>query len=225
MNVQRALIVEDYPQVIFTLRPLLRTRHFLVDSAGTMSSAVRKIHQRTYDLVILDRNLPDGDGVELLQTIDEQSLDTKTLILSERGLVHDRVAGLRSGADDYLPKPFSDDEFIERVNAVMRRAKKLTTKRLEIGSCALYLGEALLEYEGEKIKLSSKEAKMVDLLARHPMHILNKERMATTLWTVDKYPSSSSLDTFIKRLRSKLSSTPLRISTRYNLGYELSIQK
>lgn len=225
MNFQRALVVEDYPQAVFVLRPLLRSCNFLTDHARTVDAAVTKLHHTNYDLVILDRNLPDGDGIELLSVIEEQSLDTKTLVLSERGRVEERVDGLQKGADDYLPKPFSSEEFIARVYAIMRRARKLTFAETQIGPCALSVHEALLEYNTQTIQLSKKEAKIIDLFARHPKHVLQRERIATSLWTVDKYPSTSSIDTFMKRLRNKLSSTPLQIRTRYNLGYELLVQK
>lgn len=223
MNFQRALVVEDYPQIVYLLRPLLRSCQFVVDHAISLNTAELKLEKLQYDLVILDRNLPDGDGLELMQTISEHSTDTKILVLSERGLVHEKVAGLKAGADDYLAKPFSSDEFIARVQAIMRRASTLKSTTVSVGVCSLSLGEARLAYGNNVIQLSKREAHLIDLLVRHPHHVIDREKIALNLWTMDKYPSSSSIDTFMKRLRDKLSSTPVKIKTRYNLGYELSV--
>lgn len=223
MIFQRALVVEDYPQLVFLLRPLLHSAHFTVEHVESIESAVTKLDAKTYDLVVLDRNLPDGDGIELLSTITEHSVDTKVLVLSELGQVKERIDGLRAGADEYMAKPFSSEEFLVRVENLMRRARKITSASITVGKGTLLLGEAKIEYGSQSIQLSKKETHLLDLFVRHPKHQLTRESIASHVWTADKYPSASSIDTFMKRLRTKLSSTPLRIRTRYNLGYELSL--
>jgi DNA-binding response OmpR family regulator len=153
----------------------------------------------------------------------EQSYDAKVLMLTDRSLVSEKVSGLRRGADEYMSKPFSSAEFIARVENLMRRSRRITSTALPIGRGALLLGEAQLEYGKKTVQLSKKEAQLIDMFIRQPKHQLTRESIASNIWTIDRYPSASSIDTFMKRLRTKLSATPLRILTRYNLGYELSI--
>jgi len=223
MNFIKVLVVEDHPELMFVLRQLLTQIHCVADHVMTIEQASAKLDQRKYDLVVLDRHLPDGDGQELIDGIAESSQDTKILMLTECDAVSDKVSCLLAGADDYLAKPFSGDEFVARVRAVLRRGKIIEMKRTNLGQCMLLLHEAQLEYGSRHVRLTTRESRLLDLFARHPRHVLSREYIATQLWTADQYPSSSSIDTFMKRLRDKLSCTPLKIQTRYNLGYELSI--
>jgi DNA-binding response OmpR family regulator len=221
MTAQRALIVEDHPQVASALRPLLQSCSLNVDYVTRCDRAMDRLSRNSYALVVLDRNLPDGDGLDVLRAMHAQSLTSRVLILSERGCVEERIRGLQRGADDYLTKPFSSEEFLARVHALLRREKKPTVYRLEFGQCVLAVREQQLQYGAVQIHLSEREVKLLELLVRHPLHIISREHIANALWSSDKYPSNASLDSFVKRMRYKLHATPLRLHTRYNLGYEL----
>ncbi|HZZ98934.1 MAG TPA: response regulator transcription factor [Candidatus Saccharimonadia bacterium] len=224
MKPQRALIVEDHPQVASILRPLLQSCSLNVDYAIRCDDALRFLQTQNYALVVLDRNLPDGDGLDVLKAMREQNLHCRVIILSERGRVEERIRGLNRGADDYLPKPFASEEFRARVQALLRREKRPMSPELEFGPCLLAIGEQQLVYGPDRIQLSKHEAQLFELLIRHPRHTATRDRIATSLWSSEHYPTDASIDSFMKRVRRKLTNTPVRLRTRYNLGYELYLQ-
>ena len=117
----RALVVDDQPQIVSFLRPVLEREKYRVAYADTVFQGEKKLRSDHYHVVILDRNLPDGDGLGLLPLIAETSQETKTIVLSQRGAVEHRIEGLNTGADEYIPKPFSVEEFVARLHAVTRR--------------------------------------------------------------------------------------------------------
>lgn len=221
-TIHRALIVEDHPQITYTVKPILRSLAFEVDAVRTLSSASRKLSQRTYDLVILDRSLPDGDGLDLFTSVEDMSIHTRTLVVSARATSEQRAFGLLKGADDYLTKPFSSAELSARVQSLMKRSKDLCTGIRHIFYDVQYDYEQhRLSFSREYRQLTPSEAKLFELFLRHPSLHLTREAIATHLWPAEQYPTSTAVDVCIKRLRDRLIHTVLCIVTVRRTGYVL----
>lgn len=222
MSLRKALIVEDRPEVIFALRPVLCALQFEVDSARTLVSAIRKIETFSYDIIVLDRSLPDGDGLDLLSILDDFSNQTRTIVVSGYGSPEQRVLGLRKGADDYLAKPFSTEELAARIQALMKRSKRLASGLQAITKNAKYDYEHhRLHFSQDCRQLTSGEAKLFELFLRHPLHQLTREIISTRLWNAEEYPTATAVDVAMKRLRDRLLGSPLHIETVRKIGYTL----
>lgn len=221
-TIHRALIVEDHPQITYTVKPILRSLAFEVDAVRTLFSASRKLSQHTYDLVVLDRSLPDGDGLDLFTSVEDMCTHTRTLVISARSTSEQRVFGLLKGADDYLTKPFSSAEFSARVQSLMKRSKDLCTGVRHIFFDVRYDYEQHRVYFFQEYRqLTPGEAKLFELFLRHPSMHLTREAIATHLWPADLYPTSTAVDVCIKRLRDRITSTALCIITVRRTGYML----
>ncbi len=221
-TIHRALIVEDHPQITYTVKPILRSLAFEVDAVRTLSSALKKLSQHTYDLIILDRSLPDGDGLDLFTSVEDMCTHTRTLVVSGRSTSEQRAFGLLKGADDYLTKPFSSAELSARVQSLMKRSKDLCTDIRHIFYDVRYdFEQHRLHFSHEYRQLTPGEAKLFELFLRHPSLHLTREAIATHLWPADLYPTSTAVDVCIKRLRDRLTSTALCIVTVRRTGYVL----
>ncbi len=221
-TIHRALIVEDHPQITYTVKPVLHALAFEVDAVRTLSSASKKLAQHTYDLVILDRSLPDGDGLDLFTSVEDMCVHTRTLVVSARATSEQRAFGLLKGADDYLTKPFSSAELSARVQSLMKRSKDLCTGLRHIFYDVRYDYEQhRLYFSQEYRQLTPGEAKLFELFLRHPSLHLTREAIATHLWPADLYPTSTAVDVCIKRLRDRLIRTALCIVTVRRTGYVL----
>ncbi len=224
MKFPRALVIDDQQHLISSLRPALERDQFEVEYVDSCHSAEQKLHTKHYDVIVLDRNLPDGDGLELLPTIREAHFDTKIVILSEKATVQYRVEGLNQGADDYIAKPFSIDEFSSRVRALMRRSMKHGKYVLTFGELQVFVKELRIEFHGTTQRFTPMMFRLFLLFLSRPQHILTRDQIAMQLWPADKYPSTSAIDVCIKRLRYMLARFPVTIVTRHNFGYELVFQ-
>lgn len=224
MRKQKVLIIEDHPQVVYTVRPALRAIFFQVEHTQTIQKAMQKLSSDSYDLIILDRNLPDGDGIELLADIQEVARGTRIMMLSERGSVDQRVLGLQRGADDYLPKPFSLDEFRVRIESLMRRSKRIDVNDISlIGPVTYDASHYCLKLHATEQSLTVMEAKLFELFLRHPFYRVTRERIVSHLWSVDQFPTTTAVDVCVRRLRTKLQAFPLKIVTLRNVGYALHV--
>lgn len=221
-TIHRALIVEDHPQITYTVKPILRALAFEVDAVRTLSSASQKLSRYTYDLVILDRSLPDGDGLDLFTSMEDLCSQTRTLIVSAASTSEQRAFGLLKGADDYLTKPFSSAELSARVQSLMKRSKDLCTGIRHIFRNVRYdYDQRRIYFCKEYTQLTPGEAKLLELFLRHPSMHLAREAIETHLWPAEQYPTSTAVDVCIKRLRDRLSKTPLTIFTVRRTGYML----
>ncbi len=221
-TIHKALIIEDNPQITYTVKPILRALAFEVDSVRTLFSASQKLSRYTYDLVILDRSLPDGDGLDLFSSVEDMCLQTRTLVVSAYSTSEQRAFGLLKGADDYLTKPFSSAELSARVQSLMKRSKDLCTGIRRIFRTVRYDFEQRRIYFSKEYKqFTPSEAKLFELFLRHPSMHLVREAIETHLWPADLYPTSTAVDVCIKRLRDRLCNSPLTIITVRRTGYVL----
>ena len=158
------LIIEDNKEMLFGLEKLLNENNFHTLTASTLKLAKERLEEQEYDLVILDWMLPDGSGVEFLAQMRKEFYTTSVLLLSSKSDIEDKVEALDAGADDYLPKPFSNIELLARIRALLRRESAYKKSSFEIGMLKIDLATHTVEVENESIKLTKKEFELLELL-------------------------------------------------------------
>ena len=220
----KVLLVEDDPTMRSTLERALGRRGLHVDSCEDGLLALPAWQAGSPDVVVLDLTLPGLDGLQVLEQARSRGLDTPVLILTARGTVGDRVIGLNSGADDYLPKPFDLDELVARLNALGRRRTdapappagtlRLGTLRLERESGACYVRDEVLE-------LTPREAALLQALMARPGHAVSKERLFELVFPGEAEVQYEAIEVVVYRLRKKLAHTGTVLMTLRGLGYLL----
>ncbi len=219
----RVLVVEDDEAIADVLRRSLRAEGHDVRSAADGVEALRASEEFAPDLILLDLGLPRLDGIEVLKRIRADSSDVPILILTARTETEDRVEGLDSGADDYLPKPFERDELLARTRALLRR-------RPPRGSASIVVGDLLLNPDtreakrGEReIELTNREFELLEYLARNQKLVVSRERLLEDVWGYDPFEQTNTIDVFISNVRRKLESggEPRMLHTKRGAGYIL----
>lgn len=218
----RILLVEDDPALSLGIARALRREGWRVDAVGDTARAQRAVYDFSYDLVVLDRRLPDRDGVDLLRQWRAAELRLPVLVLTAHGDTADRVDGLQAGADDYLCKPFDLQELLARLHALLRRAAGRVVNRLEVGDVTVDLREHCLLHAGAPLHLTRTEQAVVELLALHAGRLVPKERIVAALSSWDSHFSESLVEVYVFRLRRRLVCTSARIVTLRGFGYMLT---
>ncbi|SNC63881.1 DNA-binding response regulator, OmpR family, contains REC and winged-helix (wHTH) domain [Hymenobacter gelipurpurascens] len=203
------LIVEDEKSLHEEVRQFLRQSQYLVDSAYTYAEASEKIFVNSYDFVLLDLGLPDGDGLDLLEEARQNDKqEASFIILTARGALDDRIRGLDLGADDYLPKPFSLLELQSRMQAIMRRKFGLKRQEMVFGNGFLLDATGrTLRYNGQDVPLTKKEFDLLHYLLLHKNRVLTRLQLGEHLWgnVLEDDSDSNYIDVHIKNIRKKLS--------------------
>jgi len=215
----KILIVEDDTLLLQGLMLAMQTEGYTCDGVTSAREAQASLESGIYSLVILDLGLPDEDGLHLLRRLRQRKHSQPVLILTARDTLHDRVAGLDAGADDYLMKPFALEELHARIRALLRRhhnqsdnALTVGDLRLNISSRQIWLGEALLELTPKEYALLSR----LMLKAGNPVH---REILFNDIYNWDNEPSTNTLEVHIHNLREKIGKS--RIRTHRGFGYML----
>lgn len=219
----RLLVVEDEQTLARYLRRGLEEAAWTVDVTGTVEDAWRLCLLNPYDLLVLDLGLPGADGGELLRRVREAGMDTPVLILTARGSVEDRVAGLNAGADDYLSKPFAFSELVARVHALLRRGHEQRSATLRLGDLQLDRLTRHARRGTRSIELTAREFSVLEYLLRHAGEVVTRTMLAEHVWG-DHYDSLSNLiEVFVNRLRKKLEAdgAPRLLHTVRGAGYVL----
>jgi DNA-binding response OmpR family regulator len=220
----RILVVEDERHLATVLRRVLTEEHYQVDLAYDGPSGYELAAQNAYDLVILDLMLPGMDGLEVCRQLRADQVSVPILMLTARGAVEDRVAGLRAGGDDYVIKPFAMEELLARVQALLRRASTLeTTTQLQVGDLFLDLLRHEASRNGEVIELTAKEFSLLEYLMRHPGQVLTRGQILDHVWFDDIDRNSNIVDIYIHYLRDKVDrgfERPM-IKTIRGVGYKM----
>ena len=224
MSDERVLIIEDNEHVASALRRILEEQDFRVDWVSDGDTGLDSVLTGDYDIIVLDRRMPGIDGVELVRTVREHKDHTPVLMLTGRSGVTDRVEGLDAGADDYLPKPFVVEEFVARIQALLRRsAPGDDAATLDVNDLHMDLAGRDVDRAGEPIDLSQREFDLLELLMRHPGQVMSRARLHAGAWHGDTAARSNIVDVSIGSLRDKID-RPFAtdsIETVRGLGYRL----
>ncbi|MBX3027964.1 response regulator transcription factor [bacterium] len=222
----RLLVVEDEAALARHLRRGLEEAAWTVDVCERVEDAWRLLLLNAYDLVVLDLGLPDQDGTELLRRLRAAGRSTPVLILTARGGVEDRIAGLNAGADDYLGKPFAFGELLARLNALLRRGHQRDLVSLQVADLILDVRRRQARRGERRIELTAREFSLLELLMRHADEVVTRSMLADHVWG-ERYDSLSNLiEVFINRLRRKLEAdgAPRLLHTVRGAGYVLSAE-
>lgn len=219
----RILVADDEPEMTMVLEALLRRENYSVDVVHDGQDALDYGLADNYDCLVLDIMMPKKDGIQVLQALWAQNVSTPVLLLTAKSQVEDRIAGLDSGADDYLPKPFHNGEFLARVRALTRRGQVFTPSVLAAGNIRLDCSTFELRCGGSAIRLGSKEFQMLELLMRQKGRVVTTEQFMERIWGYDSEVEISVVWAYISYLRRKLEAVgaDVRISTRRGFGYLL----
>lgn len=213
----RVLVIEDDPRLGKFLERLFREEGHVPVVCATLRSAEEQLASSAFDVVILDRMLPDGDGLDLCARLRNREPPLSVLLLSARGEVRDRVGGLQAGADDYLTKPFEVEELLARVDAVRRRVTWIT----RIGPLEIDRRSQLVRLEGNRLTLTSREYGLLARLADAPDTCVSRRTLLSDVWNIDFDPGSGVIDVHVSRLREKLGRSAWMIETIRRQGLRL----
>jgi two-component system KDP operon response regulator KdpE len=222
----RILIVDDEPNILGTVAPLLRTRGYEVFSAMTGRAGIDAVQRDTPDLIVLDLGLPDMDGVDVCRQMREDT-GVPILVLSARGAEGDKVAALDSGADDYVTKPFGAEELLARIRAALRRADAPppSSEPLVRGGLLIDRERFRVLRDGEEVRLTPKEFELLIYLAQHPGRVLTHRVILKAIWGPHAAGQPEHLRVLVGALRKKIEpspSTPRYILTEPWVGYRFA---
>jgi DNA-binding response OmpR family regulator len=215
----KILVVEDERQIASFLMKGLKAEGYAVQHVRTGSDAVGQVELTGVDLVLLDLGLPDIDGLEVLRRLRRHGDRTPVIILTARGAVDDRVAGLDLGADDYITKPFAFDELLARIRVRLRSPAVGPEGSLQVGPIQLDLRIRRVTVDGRETDLSAREFTLLETFLRHPGQVLTREQLLSRVWGLDFDPGSNLVNVYVSYLRRKLG--PGRIETLRGRGYRL----
>ena len=199
----RVLVVEDDPEITDVLRRALRNEGYEVRAAGDGAQALDAASEFIPDLVVLDLGLPRLDGVEVCRRLRADG-DVPILILTARTETADRVAGLDSGADDYLGKPFEHQELLARIRALMRRRPPRGSASLSVGDLRLNPDTREVRRGQRDIELTNREFELLEYLMRNQRLVVSREQLLDEVWGYDPTAATNTIDVFISNLRRKL---------------------
>lgn len=213
----RILLIEDEAALARPLADHLEADHHLVDWFGTLDEGESAVRAMDYDVVLLDLQLPDGDGLGLLTRLRDRNIRTPIIILTARDKVSDRIDGLNRGADDYVIKPFDLDEVKARIHTVCRRSSDLLTQTTVIRDLAIRLSDHSVKRGDQEIHLTAKEWGILETLLRRKSRIVPKESLEAAIYSFGEEVESNALEAHISRLRAKLGKD--LIVTHRGMGY------
>ncbi len=200
----RILLVEDQPEMVAALRAALTRHDMLVDHAQNLSEAEAIVADGNYDAVVLDRQLPDGDGLSLIPKLRASGNIVPVLVLTARGDLADRVAGLDNGADDYLAKPFAFEELLARLRALLRRPAGVQSDIVRIGRISFDFIHREASIEGKPLEMPRRELLVLEALVRRMGRMVQRSSLMEAVFGLDDEVQPNALDTHISRLRRKL---------------------
>lgn len=213
------LLVEDDAQLSELLLRVFREDGHGVVACGTVREAQTAVASSTFDIAVVDWMLPDGDGLDLCTRLHARNPPVPVLMLTARGEVSDRVTGLRSGADDYLTKPFDVEELLARVEAIHRRVASHWIVR--IGELAIDRREHVVRKRGERLDLTSREFAVLARLADRPGECVSRQTLLQDVWNLAFDPGSGVIDVHMSRLRDKLGDVAWMVETVRGQGFRL----
>jgi DNA-binding response OmpR family regulator len=231
MEKKTILIVEDEPSIAEVVSLYLKRAEYNVVIAPDGEKAMAILEKSIPDVVILDVMLPHVDGFSITRWLRERHT-VPIIMLTSRRDESDRIAGLELGADDYVVKPFSPQELVSRVRAVLRRSDikgELTVSvepKLEIGDISIDPGSRTVRIKEEEVALTVKEFDLLYLFAKNPRHVFSRDQLLERVWGETKYIDPSTVTVHVRRLREKIeadSSKPEHLTTVWGVGYKFEL--
>lgn len=200
----RILIVEDEHRIANSIKKGLEQERYAVDVAYTGADGFDMAATEEYDLLILDVLLPAMNGLSICKQLREKQIHTPIILLTAKGQIQDKVEGLDSGADDYMTKPFSFEELLARVRALIRRPKHSFNTILKVDDLQLDTRTFAVKRGKKKIHLTSKEFSLLEYMMHHPHRILTKEQIIGHVWDYDADVLPNTIEVYIKNIRNKI---------------------
>lgn len=224
----KILIVEDEPNLRELTRRMLEKERYIVETAGDLRTALRKVEDYRYDCILLDLMLPDGNGLSLLKALKKEGTETAVIILSARDSIEDKVEGLDLGADDYLPKPYHLAELSARIKSVLRRRQRGGEMYLTVGNVKVLPAEFRVYVDEKEVELARKEYDILIYFMNRTGRLVDKQALAEAVWGdhIDQVDNFDFIYAQIKNLRKKLKdagATP-EIKAVYGFGYKMIIE-
>jgi DNA-binding response OmpR family regulator len=223
----RILLIEDELHLAEALTQILRKNHYTVDAVSDGESGLDNCLSNIYDLIILDIMLPKMDGISILKQIRKDGIKTPVILLTAKGEISDKVVGLDSGADDYLPKPFATEELLARIRALSRRkGEVLPDNTLKFGDIELDTSTLKLSRENKDVKIILKESELLELLISRKKAVTSKELIIEKLWGFDSEVEHNHVEVYVSFLRKKLKflNSNVGINTIRGVGYILEVK-
>ncbi len=219
----KVLIVEDENRLGQFLRKGLAEHAHTTRWVRTCREANNELVETSYDLIVVDLSLPDGDGIDLIREWRANGFNEPVLILSARDGIEDRIKGLDVGADDYLPKPFSIDELLAKMRALMRRQSVLKQTVLERNGIRLDLLGHVLEVDGKPVDLTGREYALLEIFMQNAGRVLTRTLISEKIWSSHYDVDTNLLDVYMSRLRAKLEGALGRpvFKTIRGMGYQM----
>jgi DNA-binding response OmpR family regulator len=219
----RVLLVEDEPEMAAALAAALKNYDMVVDHIATLGDAEEAVSANAYGAILLDRQLPDGDGLTLVSKLRASGVSVPVIVLTARGELVDRVAGLDIGADDYLGKPFAVEELLARLRAVLRRRADLPSETIRLGRLSFDVSNREASVDGKPLDLPRHELLVLETLLRRMGRTVARSSLEQAVYSIDDEIQSNALDTHVSRLRRKLSEaeSAIEIHAIRGVGYLL----
>lgn len=221
----KILVVEDEPEMLESIERALKLENAVVESASNLQDALDKALIYEYDCILLDVNLPDGSGLELLQELKNQNKSEGVLIISARDSLDDKLEGLNLGADDYLTKPFHFSELIARIRSIIRRKKFDGNSLVEIGNVQVDITNQSVSIHNNPLILNRKEFAILMYLISNKGRLVHKTALAEHVWgdNIDESDNFEFIYSQIKNLRKKINELDpgIEIQSIYGVGYKL----
>ncbi|WP_296642830.1 response regulator transcription factor [Roseinatronobacter sp.] len=216
----RYLLVEDNSELAEAILKRLAMDGHAIDHAATLAEAEDCLAAASYDLILLDVMLPDGDGREFLSR-SRAHLETPVIVLTARAQVSDRVGALDQGADDYITKPFDFSELEARCRAVLRRRGGSARNQIALGAALFDPLAGTLQHDGTTLDLRNREIRLLEIFARHSGQILSKSQVMDHLFSYDAEVTENAIEVYVGRLRRRIAGMGVRIDTVRGLGYRM----
>jgi len=219
----RLLAVEDERELSELVKANLGRHGFAVDLAATLADARACLRTNAYDVILLDLQLPDGNGLDLLRAVRDTGQTIPVIALTARDTIADRVAGLNQGADDYLVKPFALDELVARIHAVVRRMSGAKGVRLRLGNLSFNPATQDVSVDDRSLTVPRRELATLEVLMRAGGRVVTRDRLTDELYGHGEEPASNAVDSHISRLRKRLSEAGSDVSIQVirGVGYAM----
>lgn len=226
MKIRKILLAEDDENLGQLLRNYLNAKDFNTTLTMNGREALEAFRREEYDICILDIMMPELDGISVAREIRKVNLEMPVIFLTAKSLKEDVIEGFKTGADDYITKPFSMEELIYRIDAILRRVGEPSSQKKQdfynIGEYRFDTLKQLLTFRDQTMKLTTKESELLELLCKHKNEVMERNYALKAIWIDDNYFNARSMDVYITKLRKYLKKDPsVKILNVHGKGYKL----